>query len=147
MRIQRYDVPDIAHPGSFIPRYWDPSHTPVLDENGEISYIIQLANNVTDKILTEQALTKSQLEQADTIEQIKALNKELLSTNIELRETQQNLSLLNTQLEERVIRRTQELEQSYETQQALNEELASSNEEQEVSNEELAAANILNYRW
>jgi hypothetical protein len=27
MRIQRYDVPDIAHPGSFIPRYWDPSHT------------------------------------------------------------------------------------------------------------------------
>jgi hypothetical protein len=31
MRVQRYDVPDIDNPGNFIQRYWDPSHTPVLD--------------------------------------------------------------------------------------------------------------------
>ncbi|RYY09783.1 MAG: PAS domain-containing sensor histidine kinase, partial [Chitinophagaceae bacterium] len=40
MRIQRYDIPDRQHPGKFITRYWDPGHTPILDENGEISYII-----------------------------------------------------------------------------------------------------------
>jgi len=148
MRTQRYDVPDINNPGKFITRYWAPSHTPVLDESGEVFYIIQLANNVTDQILTEGALLKSQLEQVETMEQINALNKELLLTNIELRETQQNLSLLNTQLEERVIQRTRELEeseykiqQSYQEQQVLNEELAASNEEHEVTNEELAAAN------
>lgn len=148
MHVQRYDVPDIDNPGKSIPRYWDPSHTPVLNKSGEISYIIQLANNVTDKILTERALLKSQLEQVETIGQIKALNEELLLTNIELRETQQNLSFLNTQLEERVIQRTRELaesehkiQQSYHEQQLLNEELAASNEEHEVTNEELAATN------
>ena len=148
MRVQRYDVPDINNPGKFIPRYWDPSHTPVLDENGEISYIIQLANNVTDKILTERALLKSHLEQVETMEQMKALNAELLKANIELRETKQNLSLLNNQLEDRVARRTAELgereqkiTESYNEQQALNEELAATNEEYAAINEELAATN------
>jgi len=148
MRVQRHDVPDINNPGKFIPRYWDPSHTPVLDEHVEISYIIQLANNVTDKILTEGALLKSQLEQIETMEQMKALNEELLLTNNELRETQHNLSLLNAQLEERVAKRTLELaesenkiQQSYNEQQMLNEELAASNEEYEATNEELAATN------
>lgn len=148
MRVQRYDVPDINNPGKFITRYWDPSHTPVLDENGEISYIIQLANNVTDQILTERALLKSELEHLETIEQIKSLNEELLLSNNELRATQENLSSLNAQLEERVVQRTRELEQSerkiqqsYLDQQTLNEELAASNEEYEVTNEELAAAN------
>ena len=91
MRIQRYDVPDTQNPGKFITRYWDPSHTPVLDERGEVAYIIQLANNVTDKILTERALLKSQQEQVETLEQMKALNSELLMSNTELRETQQHL--------------------------------------------------------
>jgi PAS domain S-box-containing protein len=148
MRVQRYDVPDINNPGKFIPRYWDPSHTPVLDENGEIAYIIQLATNVTDKILTEKALIKSQLEQVETMEQMKALNGELLFTNNELRETQQNLSLLNRQLEERVDTRTHELaesenryKQSFNEQQVLNEELGAFNEEHAAINEELTATN------
>ena len=54
MRTQRYDVPDIERPGKFIQRYWDPSHTPVLSEDGAIHYIIQCANNVTLKVLAEQ---------------------------------------------------------------------------------------------
>ncbi len=60
MRIQRYDVPDINNPGQFIPRYWDPSHTPVLDNEGAISYIIQLATNVTEKVLAQEALIRQQ---------------------------------------------------------------------------------------
>jgi hypothetical protein len=112
MRIQRYDVPDRSRPGKFIARYWDPSHTPVLDKDGNVAYTIQLATNVTDKVTTEQALLQSQMEQVATMEQMKALNAELLHTNIELWETQQNLALLNTQLEERVVRRTRELAES-----------------------------------
>lgn len=73
MQVQRYDVPDINLPGKFIPRYWNPSHTPVLDENGEISYIIQLANNVTEIILTEKALLNSQLAQVETMDKLKYL--------------------------------------------------------------------------
>jgi PAS domain-containing protein len=58
MRIQRYDVPDIENPGQFIQRYWDPSHTPVFTPDGEIHYIIQLATNVTERVLANQALAK-----------------------------------------------------------------------------------------
>lgn len=54
MRIQRYDVPDLKHPGQFIQRYWDPSHTPVLTPDGSIHYIIQLATDVTEKVLAQR---------------------------------------------------------------------------------------------
>lgn len=141
MRIQRYDVPDSQNPGKFITRYWDPSHTPVLDEDGNIAYIIQLATNVTDKIMTERALLKSQQERGETL-------AELLLSNTELRETQHHLNLLNAQLEERVAKRTKELAESekryrekFDDEQALNEELAASNEEQVAINEELAVTN------
>jgi two-component system sensor histidine kinase VicK len=148
MRVQRYDVPDVKNPGKFIQRYWDPSHTPVLDENGDIAYIIQLATNVTEKILTERALLKSQLEQDATLERLHLLTDELLLANTELRQTQQNLNLLNSQLEERIAKRTRELADSEEKfkagfteQQTINEILAASNEEQAASNEELLASN------
>jgi PAS domain S-box-containing protein len=141
MRVQRYDVPDMDNPGSFIQRYWDPSHTPVLDKEGNISYIIQLATNVTEKILSERALLKSHLEQLETTEQVKSLNTELLTTNIELRETQQQLSILNGQLEERVAKRTAELEQANEEQAAVNEEMAATNEELTEIQQHLEATN------
>jgi PAS domain S-box-containing protein len=129
MQVLRYDIPDIGQPGRFIPRYWEPSHTPVLDEHGNILYIIQLANNVTEKILTARALIKSQADQIETIGQIQGLNAELLTANIELRDTQQNLSLLNSQLEDRVAKRTLELHTANEEQAATNEELTAANEE------------------
>ena len=129
MPIQRYDVPDIEHQGQFVQRYWDPIHTPVLDEGGNITYIIQLATDVTDRILAEHALHKSYEEQLKNTAQIKALNVELLASNTELRETQQQLNLLNQQLENRITVRTNELTQANEEQAAINEELVASNEE------------------
>jgi hypothetical protein len=63
MRVQRYDGLDMNNPGQFIQRYCDPSHTPVLDQEGNIMYIIQLATNVTDKITAEQAMHEKQLKE------------------------------------------------------------------------------------
>lgn len=129
MPIQRYDVPDTENPGKFIRRYWDPCHSPVLDSEGNIAYIIQLATNVTDKILAERALNQIHLENLETTEQVRALNAELLATNAELRETQYQLGLLNGQLEERVSKRTEELGQAINEQVAVNEEMEATNEE------------------
>lgn len=147
MKVQRYDVPDMVNAGKFIQRYWDPSHTPVFDAEGNLSYIIQLATNVTDKILAERALIKTYQEQLETTEQVLALNNELLAANTELRETQQQLSLLNRQLEERVAKRTQLLAEANDEQAAINEEMAATNEELtdiqrhlEQTNRELAAS-------
>jgi PAS domain S-box-containing protein len=146
MRIQRYDVPDGKNPGKFIQRYWNPMHTPVLDDGGNIAYIIQLATNVTDKIKAEQALHQSHQEQLRTTKQVKALNEELVASNMQLRETQQQLHVLNAQLEQRVVQRTNELTTANEEQAAINEEMTATNEELnqvqqhlEMINGELAA--------
>ena len=93
MEVQRYDVPDILNPGQFIHRYWNPSHTPVLDENGEISYIIQLANNMTDQVLMEQQLSDS---------------RSMLDN------AHQELIELNISLEKQITERTLDLEKSEE---------------------------------
>lgn len=103
MDIQRYDVPDIANPGKFIQRYWDPSHTPVLNEDGEIEYIIQLATNVTDQVLTRKALAESKSAQEISKLEVRSLNRELSAAHQELRS-------LNLNLEDQVEERTHELE-------------------------------------
>lgn len=45
--VQRYDVPD--EDGSFIKKYWNASNTPVLNDDGEVAYIIHTANDITDR--------------------------------------------------------------------------------------------------
>jgi PAS domain-containing protein len=78
MPIQRYDVPDINYPGKFIQRYWDPSHSPVFNEQGEIQYIIQLATNVNDQIVIEQALEKAKVQQHQAQLSLQKLHQELI---------------------------------------------------------------------
>jgi len=77
MEIQRYDVPDISKPGAFITRYWEPSHTPVLDENGNVQYIIQHANNITEKVLRLAELAESRKIGLNALKKIELLNLEL----------------------------------------------------------------------
>ena len=40
MAPQHYDVPDRTRPGRFVERYWQPRHTPVLDAQGQVQFII-----------------------------------------------------------------------------------------------------------
>jgi PAS domain S-box-containing protein len=91
MEVQRYDVPLLNQPGKFIIRYWSPTHTPILDEDGEIQYIIQLADNVTEIMQTKL---------------------ELQNTHEELQVTHQQILELNSQLEEKVASRTRQYQES-----------------------------------
>ncbi|MES2731145.1 MAG: PAS domain-containing protein [Bacteroidota bacterium] len=54
--ITGYDIPHPTIEGTFVQRYWRPSHTPVLDAAGDIEYIIQEAVNVTEAVLAEAQL-------------------------------------------------------------------------------------------
>lgn len=119
MSVQRYDVPDPENPGKFITRYWNPSHKPVLDDQGEIMYIIQLATNVSEQLAAELALVESRSEHHKTLIQMQALNDELLRSNTEiktincqLQNTKERLLELNEQLEQRISGRTEELANS-----------------------------------
>lgn len=80
-------------------------------------------------------------ELATANEELAASNEELLKINEELQEAQESLALLNNQLEDKVIERTNALAESEAETQALNEELAATNEELAATNEELLATN------
>jgi signal transduction histidine kinase len=115
MEVQRYDVPVMGQPAKFIVRYWNPTHTPILDDNGDISYIIQLADNVTEIMRTKL---------------------ELQHTNEELQVTHQQLLELNTQLEEKVLGRTRQYQESEARFRGMS-------EQSELVNEQLRQSNAL----
>ena len=54
--VMRYDIarPE-ADGGGFETRYWEASHTPVLDQSGNVKYIIRRTANVTARELAKQA--------------------------------------------------------------------------------------------
>ncbi|WP_144958951.1 hybrid sensor histidine kinase/response regulator [Pseudomonas oryzihabitans] len=55
MAITKYDIPRPASEGGgFEVRYWSPLNVPVLDDRGEVRYIIHQTEDVTDQMLAEQ---------------------------------------------------------------------------------------------
>ncbi|UOQ69350.1 PAS domain-containing sensor histidine kinase [Hymenobacter volaticus] len=60
MAPQHYDVPDPAQPGRFVERHWQPRHTPVLDAQGQVQFIIQSVQDITARRLAERQLRESQ---------------------------------------------------------------------------------------
>lgn len=52
MKVQRNDVRN--NEGLFYENYWTPVNIPVLNRDGEISYIIHSSENVTEKVLSEK---------------------------------------------------------------------------------------------
>lgn len=55
MAITKYDIPRPASEGDgFEVRYWSPLNVPVLDDRGEVRYIIHQTEDVTDQVLAEQ---------------------------------------------------------------------------------------------
>lgn len=69
MARQHYDVPDPENPGNFIERHWLPLNSPVIDEQGQVKYIIHSVVNVTEQVQSERLLHQSQArEQAFRVE-------------------------------------------------------------------------------
>ncbi len=107
-------------------------HTPVLDENGSVSYIIQsvtLLQTANNHVALKPALTgyMQQNKIADSTahfnmsthvqelnEELASVNEELLSSNEELAQAKKLLEQLNKDLEARVVTRTQEMKRAQE---------------------------------
>lgn len=115
----RFDTPDPDNPYKNLERYWKTSHHPVLNENGEVDYLIHFTQDVTELVATKKDVTHSEnellaanLNLAQANEEIQSSNEELLAINEELANAQDELRSLNTQLEERVAFRTEQLNKS-----------------------------------
>ncbi|MDX5438658.1 MAG: PAS domain-containing protein, partial [Pontibacter sp.] len=59
MALQHYDVPHQAQPSGFAEKYWLPLNTPVLDEQGQVQYIIHKVEDVTERRKAEHELKQS----------------------------------------------------------------------------------------
>lgn len=55
MAVTKYDIPRLpSEGGGFEIRYWSPLNTPVLNEQGEVIYIIHQTQDVTEQVSTQQ---------------------------------------------------------------------------------------------
>ena len=61
LEVIRYDLPKPANEGGgFEERYWEASHTPVLDAENNVLYIIQKTTDVTERELARKSLAMSE---------------------------------------------------------------------------------------
>jgi PAS domain S-box-containing protein len=58
--LQPYDLPDPAHPGQFIERYWQTQNAPVLDAQGRVTHLIHAIVDQTAHVQATAQLHESQ---------------------------------------------------------------------------------------
>jgi transcriptional regulator with PAS, ATPase and Fis domain len=60
--IIKYDIPN-PNGGGFIPKHWKTCHSPILDDNYNVKYIVQVAEDVTENetLTTELEQEKKEL--------------------------------------------------------------------------------------
>jgi PAS domain S-box-containing protein len=71
MAVQKYDIPT-ADRAAFEERYWLPRNIPVLDDKGEVKYIIHHVQDLTAQVLAEQRMDAAR---RDLTEEITARKK------------------------------------------------------------------------
>ena len=82
--IFKYEI-YVAETDSYVTEYWTNVNEPLLDDDGNVAYLINTTTNITRQLVTEQALEK-------TTAELQALNERLAVTN-------QNLIAVNNQQE------------------------------------------------
>lgn len=124
--------------------YFDFEYRAIKDAEGKTICIMHTAIDITERHLNRDRLEKArEKEEAlhrekELNEQLAAANEELSALNEEYQITLEKLNILNTELEDRVYRRTQALADGMEREQTMNEELLASNEELIAVNEQLS---------
>ena len=91
--------------------YWSNINDPVKNTAGEVDYIINTTANITSQIVQEQ-IHGNDLQQIEAFEREQILNIELAATNDQLISMQQDMVILNSELEERILQRTSSLAES-----------------------------------
>ena len=82
MAVQKYDIKRPAEEGGgFEERYWSPKNTPVLNETGELAYIIHRVEDVTQFVRLSERGTEQEAEIFLRGQELQRLNKKLENAN------------------------------------------------------------------
>jgi signal transduction histidine kinase len=78
MAVQKYDIrrPE-EEGGGFEERFWSPKNTPVLDDQGELAYIVHRVQDVTDFVRLAERGTEQEAEIFLRTQELQRLNKQL----------------------------------------------------------------------
>jgi signal transduction histidine kinase len=83
MEIQKYDIrrPD-EDGGGFEERFWSPRNVPVLDDGGELAYIIHRVRDVTDYVRLSERGTEQEAEIFLRSQELQRLNEQLQAADL-----------------------------------------------------------------
>ncbi len=127
MAVQRYDIErPAAEGGGYETRHWSPTNSPVLDDAGEVAWIVHAVTDVTEFVRLRQrdhAQARLQQELESRAGQMEA---EIYLRAQEIQRANHALEALHAELEARVAERTRELS-------AANEALLQSEEQRRQS--------------
>ncbi|MFI9273149.1 PP2C family protein-serine/threonine phosphatase [Kitasatospora sp. NPDC052896] len=112
MALQKYDIPLAHRPGQFEERWWSPINTPVLDDDGQVAWIIHRVEDVTafvharrtrdqHPLAPEQSMTAREEEMEA---ELYARAKELARLNEELRQAHARERQVAVTLQEAMLR-------------------------------------------
>jgi len=109
--LQKYDVrrPD-SDGGGFEERYWNAVNSPVLDEQGEVKYIIHRAEDITEFVRLKKLESEERKLTLHLRSQAQNMEAEIFERAQELQDANRLLRLAQDQLEQRVAERTAQLE-------------------------------------
>jgi two-component system sensor histidine kinase VicK len=88
--IFKYEI-YVAETQSYVTEYWTNVNEPLLDDDGNVAYLINTTTNITRQLLTEQALSEAE-------SRLKQLNQELIAANEELIAGNEELTATNVEL-------------------------------------------------
>lgn len=80
MPVLRYDLPRPASPGQLDEKYWSTSNTPILDQNGNLLWIVYRVRDVTRSVLnpdTDESRVRLGREEDQIIARLQRANEEL----------------------------------------------------------------------
>ncbi len=115
MAVQKYDIrrPE-SEGGGFEERHWSPVNSPVLDEAGNIAYIIHRVEDVTDFVRLKQEGSDQHRVTEELRTRAGAMEAEIFRRAQEIQEVNAQLRTLQAELEQRVATRTTELQRANE---------------------------------
>jgi two-component system sensor histidine kinase VicK len=88
--IFKYEI-YVADTQSYVTEYWTNVNEPLLDDDGNVAYLINTTTNITRQLLTEQALSEAE-------SRLQMLNQELIAANEELTAGNEELTATNVEL-------------------------------------------------
>lgn len=99
----------LPYQGRLETSYFDFVYQPLYDADGALLGVLDIAVDVTEKVLSRQAVQTLNEELATANEELQAANEEFLHNNAELTHAQLQFQQLNQELESRVVERTEAL--------------------------------------